>query len=175
MQCQSQIGTPEIKAALAIKSSIRVRNVAWFANRNTIECQEESMEPFEDIECMTIERFYNNYKNSKGNPDHRIVNLGLWSIDLKKRFKFFTLDPNNIEMQRIILRGETYHRFRPERPENSRFVIGSEFDSLTKRSITDEYWGNWLGYTWASEYNGGRMNNPSLNQIERGLVAEALV
>ena len=90
------------------------------------------MEPFEDIECMTIERFYNNYKISKGNPDHRIINLGLWSVDLKKRVKFFTADPNNIKMQRMILRGETHHRIRPDLPKNSRFAIGSEFDSLTK-------------------------------------------
>ena len=33
-----------------------------------IESYEECMEPFPDIECMTIERFYNNYINSKGDP-----------------------------------------------------------------------------------------------------------
>ena len=105
MLCQSQLEAPDIKVALAIKSSIHSRNVAWFANRNITECQEESMEPFEDIESMTIERFYNNYKNSKGHPDHRIINLGLWSVDLKKRVKFFTTDPKNLEMQRIVVRG----------------------------------------------------------------------
>ena len=132
MQWQSQLDSPGLEVALAIKSSIQARNVAWFSNRNTIDCKEESMEPFEDIECMTIERFYNNYKISKGNPDHRIINLGLWSVDLKKRVKFFTADPNNIKMQRMILRGETHHRIRPDLPKNSRFAIGSEFDSLTK-------------------------------------------
>ena len=32
---------------------------------------------------------------------------------------------------------------------------------------------SWLGETWCIEYNNGQ--NPTLNQIEKGLVAEAMV
>ena len=174
MQCQSQLDSPGLQESLAIKSSIRARNVVWFKNRNTIECEEESMIAFEDIECMTIERFYNNYMNSKGHPDYRIVNLGHWSVNLKKRIEFLTDNPDNIEMQRIVMRGETHHRIRPDRPENSRFAIGSEFDSLSKRSINDvDFLENWLGETWRRDRNN--YSYPSLSQIKNGLVAEALV
>ena len=102
------------------------------------------MEPFADIENMTLERFYNNYIFSKGEKQYRIVVLGFWSVDIKKRLKFFTDNPDNTQMQRLVLRGETHHR---QRPQNARFVVGSDMDSLTKREIGDGD-RNWLGYTW---------------------------
>ena len=70
-------------------------NWAWFANKHPIESDKEDMEPFPDIDNMTIERFYNNFMNSKGDPQHRIVELGLWSIDIKLKIKFFTDNPND--------------------------------------------------------------------------------
>ena len=45
-------------------------------------------------------------------------------------------------------------------------------DSLTKRSIGDDYRTNWIGYTWAEKYNN--CEYPSLSQIEQGLIAEAM-
>ena len=96
------------------------------------------MEPFEDIDCMTLERFHKNYKNSKGDPKFNIVVLGEWSVDIKNRLKYFTDDPNNTEMHRLVLRGYSHHRERPDRLQNSRFTVGSEFDSLTKRPVTDD-------------------------------------
>ena len=144
MQCQSQLASPSLQAALAIKASILTRNVAWFANRHTIECDEECMEPFEDIDCMTLERFHQNYKNSNGDPKYNIVVLGEWSVDLKNRLKYFTDDPNNTEMHRLVLRGYSHHRERLESRKDSRFTVGSEFDSLTKRPVTDGEL-NWLG------------------------------
>ena len=70
------------------------------------------------------------------------------------------------------MRGQTHHRIRGDRLLNSRFTVGSEFDSLTKRPVTDEQW-NWLGNEWVRKHNNGRL--PSVNQIEKGLVAEAIV
>jgi len=87
------------------------------------------MEAFPDIENMTVNRFYNNYIKSKGHPDFRYVNLGLWTVDIKERLKFLTDDPENKEMHRIVIRGQSHHR---QRPQNSRFVIGKDGDSLTK-------------------------------------------
>ena len=92
------------------------------------------MEPFPDIQNMTLERYYNNYLFSKGDKQYRVVVLGIWSVDIKERLKFFTDDPDNTEMQRLVLRGSTHKRLRPE---NTRFLVGSENDSLTKRSIGD--------------------------------------
>ena len=68
MQCQSQLLQNNANVSLGTKAAILKMNRAWFANKHPIECQEECMEPFPDIECMTIERFYNNYINSKGDP-----------------------------------------------------------------------------------------------------------
>ena len=96
------------------------------------------------------------------------MTLGLWSVDIKERLKFFTDDPGNTKMQRLVLRGETHHR---QRPQNARFVVGSDMDSLTKREIGDGEW-NWLGETWIREYNNRKP--PSLSQIEQGLIAEAM-
>ena len=77
MQCQSQLLQNNANVSLGTKAAIQKMNRAWFASKHSNECQEESIEPFPDIECMTIERFYNNYLNSKGDPKHRIVELGL--------------------------------------------------------------------------------------------------
>lgn len=94
--------------------------------------------------------------------------LGFWSVDIKNRLKFFTDNPDNTQMQRLVLRGETHHR---QRPQNARFVVGSDMDSLTKREIGDDQW-NWLGWTWSGRYNN--YGYPCLSQIEQGLIAEAM-
>ena len=75
-------------------------------------------------------------------------------------------------MHRLVLRGYSHHRERPDRLQNSRFTVGSEFDSLTKRPVTDGKW-NWLGNEWRNKHNNHCY--PSVNQIEKGLVAEAIV
>ena len=115
MQCQSQLDASRLKKALAIKASINSRNVAWFANRHTIECEEESMEPFEDIDCMTIERFHKKFIKTKGDPQFRVVNLGPWSVNVKDFIKFQTAEPGKFMMYRKIYRGYSHHRKRPDR------------------------------------------------------------
>ena len=105
MQCQSQLLQNNANVSLGTKAAILKMNRAWFANKHPIECQEECMEPFPDIECMTIERFHNNYLNSKGDPQHRIVELGLWTVDLQLRIKFLTVEPGNMLMYRLVSRG----------------------------------------------------------------------
>ena len=75
-------------------------------------------------------------------------------------------------MHRLVLRGYSHHRERLDSRKDSRFTVGSEFDSLTKRPVTDAK-NNWLGEEWVNKYNNGRW--PSVNQIEKGLVAEAIV
>ena len=128
-----------------------------------------------DIESMTIERFYNNFINSNGMAEHRFVVLGIWTVDIKKGFKFLTLEPQNAEMQRKVVRGQSHVR---NRPSKVRFVVGSEIDSLIKRSAT-EYDPSWLGKTWAIKYNGwdGKTKKgelPSINQVIDGLIGHAL-
>lgn len=130
-----------------------------------------------DIESMTIERFYNKFINSNGMAEHRFVVLGIWTVDIKKGFKFLTLEPQNAQMQRKVVRGQSHVR---NRPSKVRFVVGSEIDSLIKRSAT-EYDPYWLGNTWAIEYNGWDGNRynlkgyfPSINQVIDGLIGHAL-
>ncbi len=55
------------------------------------------MEAFDDIENLTIERFYNNYLKTNGHQKYRIVELGKWSVDIKERLKFLTDEPDNAE------------------------------------------------------------------------------
>ena len=71
MQCQSQLdATLAISAitALEVKAAIQKSNLAWFANLHPPSSDEECMEAFDDIDCMTLNRFYNNYLKSKGDP-----------------------------------------------------------------------------------------------------------
>ena len=129
------------------------------------------MEALEDIDNQTVERFYNYYTKSNGDPLYKIVVLGVWTVDIKLRLRYLTNEPGNLLMYRTIIRGSTHKR---PRPENSRFGAGSITASLTKRGIEfklDEH--NWIGKTWIIKYNGGEGNLPSLNQISAGLVEEA--
>ena len=63
------------------------------------------MEAFDDIENLTIERFYNNYINSNGDQKYRIVELGTWSVDIKLRLMVLTHEPGKFELYRIVIRG----------------------------------------------------------------------
>ena len=93
------------------------------------------MEPFEDIDNQTIERFYNNYIKSNGDPQYRIVVLGVWSVDIKKRLKMLSDEPDNTDMHRFVIRGTTHHRARPE--NSKRFGGGSLIAPLTLRNMRD--------------------------------------
>ena len=66
---------------------------------------EECMEPFEDIENLTIERFHNDYVNSNFDEKHRFVHLGRWTIDIKERLKKLTNDQENSDMWHVVIRG----------------------------------------------------------------------
>ena len=70
-------------------------------------------------------------------------------------------------MHRLVSRGKDHFR---GRPNSERFVVGSESDSLTKLKITDDEY-NWLGETW---WKSNNYKHPSLNQIEAGLILEAM-
>ena len=72
-------------------------------------------------------------------------------------------------MHRLVMRGQAHFR---QRPSSERFVVGSQSDSLTKTKITEGEYG-WLGRTWCKEFNNDW--TPSLNQIEAGLILEAMV
>ena len=106
------------------------------------------MEPFSDIDSMTIERFNNNFIKSKGHSKYKMAVLGVWSVNVKLRVKFRTIDPDNQQMYRMVIRGLSHNR---RRPESDRFVVGSESDSLTRRNITGDEDVNWLGITWKKE------------------------
>ena len=113
------------------------------------------MEALEDIDNQTVERFYNNYTKASGDLIYRIVDIGVRTVDIKNRLKCRANEPDNTDVHRIIIRGSTHKR---PRPENSRFGAGSITASLTKRGIEYEGWEkstNWIGKTWMKQYNGG--------------------
>ena len=121
----------------------------------------ECMEPFDNIENQTIERFYNNYLSSLGDLQYRFVILGVWTIDLKKRLKMLTNDKDNVKLHRFVIRGTSHIR---PRPQNCRFGGGSLTSPLKKRGIKFKSGEcNWIGETWMDEYNNGEL--PSMRQI----------
>ena len=77
-------------------------------------------------------------------------------------------------MYRIVIRGTTHQRQRPE--TSQRFGGESLIVPLSKRDMTadnsDFQEENWLGKTWMKEFNNSKM--ASLNQISAGLIAEAM-
>ena len=68
------------------------------------------MEPFENIDCQTIERYNNSYEKSNGDPKYRFVVLGEWTVDLKERLMKLTDEPNNVDQHRIVIRANTHER-----------------------------------------------------------------
>ena len=76
------------------------------------------MEPFNDIECMTLERKYKEYVNSKRNSQLRFVLLGQFTVDIKSRLKFSTNDPDNRKKLHLVIRGQSHHRRRSDLSKN---------------------------------------------------------
>ena len=110
------------------------------------------MQAFDDIECMTLNRFYDNYLKSKGDPQYNLVLLGVWTIDFKNRYKFLTSEPENSEFNHLVLRGTSH--IRPRSDNSERFGSGSLIATLAERSaFGNDYWKerNWLGSTWKKE------------------------
>ena len=103
------------------------------------------MEALENIESQTVERFYRKYLESNGNSKFRIVVLGVWTVDLKKHVKMLTEDQGDTRMHRVIFRGTTHER---ARPQNIRFGGESIIVSLTKRKIRGDLDCNWIGRKW---------------------------
>ena len=74
------------------------------------------MRPFEDIDSLTIERFFQKFVTSKGLRKYRMVVLGVWTVDLKMMLKFLTNEIENdelFEMDRAVVRGSSHRRPRP--------------------------------------------------------------
>ena len=61
---------------------------------------EECIEAFENIETQTIERFNTNYIKFNGDPQYRLVNLGVWTVDIKLRLSMLTEEPENLCIHR---------------------------------------------------------------------------
>ena len=147
MQSQSQINAPIAITALDVKAAIQKSNIAWFANLHPISSDEECMQAFDDIDCMTLNRFHNNYLKSKGDPEYNLVLLGVWTVDFKNRYKFLTNEPENLNFHRVVLRGISHRRPRPNNSE--RFGSGSIIATLAQRNAFGDSIGyNWLGSTW---------------------------
>jgi len=174
------LSTPSLLDTLA---QIYKIDPAWQYNALAKMLKKEKMEPFENIESMTIESFHREYLGSAGDPKFRMVVLGLWTVDLKKMLLFMTDDPNNSDHHRIVLRTKTHRRPRRDNsPENCRFsspiTAFLQLRSLTEgagvfKETIDNYFANWLGLKWWIEYNNKIL--PSLSQIVTGVIEEAMV
>ena len=69
--------------------------------------------PFQNIDSLTIERFYQNYIKCNGKEQvHRFAILGLWTVDIKKQIMFLSEEPDKIEQHHLVLRSKTHKRVR---------------------------------------------------------------
>jgi len=62
MQCQSQLNAPlSFSNSKDLVEAINKSDIAWFKNIHPISSPDECMQSFDNIENITIERFYDNY------------------------------------------------------------------------------------------------------------------
>ena len=118
MQCQSQILANSQPAAIDTIAKLRKLDPAWHRNVYPDCTGEERMEPFENIDSQTIERYNNNYIKSNGDQKFRYATLGKWTVDLKERLMKLSNDLENKDQHHMVIRANT-----PVRPriDNSRF------------------------------------------------------
>lgn len=88
-------------------------DIAWFENIHPLSIDAECMRAFDNIDSQTLERFHNDYVKSNGKKKFRYVVLGVWTVDIKKRLKMLTDDPDKTSLHRIVLRGTSHKRNRP--------------------------------------------------------------
>ena len=88
-------------------------DVAWFYNIHKIYKSKEiiTMEPFDNIKSMTIERIYQNYLASN-KQFSKIVNLGVNSIDLEKMEMRKTEEGGKVGSRFKVIRGASHIRQR---------------------------------------------------------------
>ena len=66
------------------------------------------MESFDSIECITIERFYQDFIASKGAEAYRYVALGMHKVDLKK-MQMHEVSDDGLDGERVeVVRGNTH-------------------------------------------------------------------
>ena len=53
-----------------------------------------ALKSFDDIECQTLERFYQKFIRSYEDPKYRYVNLGRHTVDVKGMRMFLSYDPD---------------------------------------------------------------------------------
>ena len=105
---------------------------------------------------MTIERFYQNYIKSKGNPKYRDVVLGEWTVNLQKMLLVKSEYPDDTEHHRIVIRGNTHKR---RRVDNSKYSSAITVN-LPDRELWEEhdhdkgqYAIRWLACEWYYNHN----------------------
>ena len=137
MQSKPLIQSPSPPSLLDTLHQIYKLDQAWQHNAYAKILKKDKMQPFENIESITIEIFHRKYLGSAGDPKFRMVVLGLWTVDLKKMLLVMTDDPDNSDHHRIVLRTKTHRRPRPNNlPDNCRFSSPITA-SLQRRSISE--------------------------------------
>ena len=123
---------------------------AWYRNIKPIidDDNEQQPLPFDNIDSMTIERFYQNYIESKGDLKYRDVILGEWTVNLQKMLLVKSEHPDDTEHHRIVIRGNTHKRRRVDNSKYSSAITVKlpdrelwEYDDPNKGKYAE----SWLG------------------------------
>ena len=113
MQCLIQSEHQNLSGFLGTLTLIREKDTAFFIEIKHMKTGEAKFEPFHNINNQTIERFYKNFTESRGDQAHRFANIGEQTIDIQLMSMFLTDQPGNILAMQKIKRGETHKRKRP--------------------------------------------------------------
>lgn len=154
MQCQSQLNkTSQQLCPLELIVAIQKKDRAWFKEiLGQLDLTgKQKKEAFENIESMTIERFYNNYLNTNGNEEYRMVNIGVFTVDLKLMKMHLTADPDNTKQHIRVFRGNNHLRPRPNGSRFSSQIIAPKLRDAS--NVQGQHGGeNWLGSQWGGSY-----------------------
>ena len=112
MQSKPLNEASDSSAPLDFIQSIHKMSTAWFEGVHPAATKDEKLEAFDDIHCMTLERFNKLYKETNGLLEYRYVVLDKWTVDIKLRLKILTDEPDNTDMHCIVIRGTTHFRAR---------------------------------------------------------------
>lgn len=103
-----KVADPMEHQVQGFKELIQSLNIAWFEIASSKDVVQEVIVALEDIDCMTIERHFKMYIESKGDAEYRVVILGAYSVDLKLKIKFLTDEPGNIRFFTVVIRGNSH-------------------------------------------------------------------
>ena len=120
------------------------------------------------IQCRVIERFWQVFRENR-DPEYRYANIGRYTVDLKQMIMFLTLDPENQDQFRKVLRSTSKNRV--QFLKQKRFY-GQISESTVIFENYNFYIEDWLGKEWRESLGKGVDDFPILFEVQEGIIKE---